>query len=74
MSLDQLVTVAPMCWLSSSLGNDCILSILSPPCSFQTGLHSASLPTEEGPWWGSVSRLGGTGEGRSCFGPHCLER
>lgn len=23
--------------------------------------------------WGSVGHLGGTGEGRSCFGPHCLE-
>lgn len=32
--------------LSPSLGNDYILPVLSPPCSFHTGLHASSPHTE----------------------------
>lgn len=48
VSFGQLVPSAPVGWLGSSLGNDCILSVLRPPCRFQTGLHAASVPTGEG--------------------------
>lgn len=44
--------------LSSSLGDDAILSILSTPCSLQRGLHSLSLYREKGgAWWAPAGRL-----------------
>lgn len=35
VSLDKLVMLAPVSWPGSSLGNDYILSILSPPAVFK---------------------------------------
>lgn len=45
-SVDQRVTVAGLRSLSPSVGNDYVLPILSPPCSFGTGLHPSSPHTE----------------------------
>lgn len=69
MSLGKLVMLAPVSWLSSSLGNDYILSILSPPCSFQTGLHSASVHMEKGGTWVGCSRASSCLTGLSAVPP-----
>lgn len=77
---DRRVTVAGLGLLSPSPGDDYILPVLSPPCSFETGLHPPPRPTQRE--WCVAGRLppraspasGGLGQGRAASWPGRPER